>query len=79
MSTPSSLVDRLVQQRVELRLKDNRVIVGRLLGGDEHMNLVLDDVEERTAEMTRRLGRVVLRGSNVISLYAAGGPPGSPS
>jgi small nuclear ribonucleoprotein len=77
MSSPGALVDRLVQQRVELRLKDNRVIVGRLLGGDEHMNLVLEDVEERSAEMTRRLGRIVLRGSNVISLYAAGAPTGS--
>ncbi len=77
MSSPGALVDRLVQQRVELRLKDNRVIVGRLLGGDEHMNLVLEDVEERSAEMTRRLGRIVLRGSNVISMYSAGPPSGS--
>jgi small nuclear ribonucleoprotein (snRNP)-like protein len=37
------------------------------------MNLVLDDTEETTEQMTRRLGRIVLRGSNVISLHAPDG------
>ena len=64
-----ALLDRALQQRVSLRLKDERVLTGVLLGSDEHLNLVLDEVEERTQEATRRLGRVVLRGSNVVSLH----------
>jgi small nuclear ribonucleoprotein len=70
---PAALLERVVQQRVILRLKDDRTLAGRLLGCDEHMNLVLDDTEETTEQMTRRLGRIVLRGSNVISLHAPDG------
>ncbi|MCI4346483.1 MAG: LSM domain-containing protein [Thermoplasmata archaeon] len=75
MATPTDVLDRLVDQHVELRLKDNRTVSGRLLGSDMHMNLVLDEAEERTPELTRRLGRVLLRGSTVISLDAASLPP----
>jgi small nuclear ribonucleoprotein len=67
---PHLILEKLVQQPVVLTLKDARRLKGRLLGIDEHLNLVLDEVEESTDEMTRRLGRVVLRGSNVVSLHA---------
>ncbi len=70
---PTYLLERVVQQRVTLLLKDSRQITGKLLGLDEHMNLVLDDAEESTPELTRHLGRVVLRGSNVVSLHAPQG------
>lgn len=75
MSTPTGLLERVVDQRVSLRLKDARELAGRLLGLDEHMNLVLDEVEETSATGSRRLGRVVVRGSNVISLTASAGLP----
>ncbi|MGI0151398.1 MAG: LSM domain-containing protein [Thermoplasmata archaeon] len=75
MAAPSSLLERIVSQRVVLRLKDHRTLTGRLLGVDEHLNLVLDETEERTPEGSRRLGRVVLRGSNVVILNAPGGAP----
>jgi small nuclear ribonucleoprotein (snRNP)-like protein len=71
---PSHLLDKVLQQRVTLLLKDTRQLTGKLLGVDEHLNLVLDDADEATAERTRHLGRVVLRGSSVVSLHA---PPGS--
>jgi small nuclear ribonucleoprotein (snRNP)-like protein len=67
---PIPLLERVLQQRVTLVLKDARQLTGKLLGLDEHMNLVLDDAEESTAEVTRHLGRVVLRGSNVVTLHA---------
>ncbi|HYA57811.1 MAG TPA: LSM domain-containing protein [Thermoplasmata archaeon] len=76
---PSHLLERLLQQPVTLVLKDGRQLAGRLLGVDEHMNLVLDDTQETTAEMTRHLGRVVLRGSNVVTLFAANAPTGKPA
>jgi small nuclear ribonucleoprotein len=76
---PHALLERMLQQRIILQLKDSRVLTGRLLGADEHMNLVLDEVEETTADVSRRLGRVVLRGSNVVSLHSpAGASPRSP-
>jgi small nuclear ribonucleoprotein (snRNP)-like protein len=73
---PIPLLERVVQQRVTLLLKDARQLTGKLLGLDEHMNLVLDDAEESTAEVTRHLGRVVLRGSNVVILHAPQGGAG---
>lgn len=70
---PVQLLERVLQQKVIVRLKDNRTLTGRLLGCDEHMNLVLDEVEEATKETSRRLGKVVVRGSNLVTLYAASG------
>ena len=75
MGTPASqLVARMMNARVTLQLKDSRVITGKLVGCDDHLNLVLDEVEETTATVSRRLGLIVLRGSNVVSLNAPGGP-----
>jgi small nuclear ribonucleoprotein (snRNP)-like protein len=70
---PIPLLERVVQQRVTLLLKDSRQLTGKLLGLDEHMNLVLDDADESTPEISRHLGRVVLRGSNVVILHAPQG------
>ena len=53
---------------VKLLLKDGRHIEGNLIGYDEYMNLVLDEVEESKDENKRRLGRIILRGSNVVSI-----------
>jgi len=75
---PAQLLERVLQQQVTLVLKDHREMIGRLVGCDEHLNLVLDDAQEKTADLTRRLGRIVLRGSNVISLRASGALPASP-
>jgi len=76
---PAHVVERLLQQRVTLELKDSRTLSGKLVGVDEHMNVVLDDAEERTSEVTRHLGRVVLRGSNVVTLNAPQGAAGKSS
>jgi small nuclear ribonucleoprotein (snRNP)-like protein len=73
VDTPTTLLERLLGQRVTLNLKDSRQMVGTLLGSDEHLNLVLDDADETTVEVSRHLGRVVLRGSNVITLHAPQG------
>lgn len=76
---PHLLLDRVLQQRVSLLLKDGRSLTGRLLGTDEHLNVVLDEAEETTPELSRRLGRVVLRGSNVISLHAPAASAAKPA
>ncbi|MCI4372696.1 MAG: LSM domain-containing protein [Thermoplasmata archaeon] len=73
VDTPTTLVERLLGQRVTLTLKDTRQMTGTLLGVDEHLNLVLDNADETTSEVSRHLGRVVLRGSNVVTLHAPQG------
>lgn len=63
---------------MSLQLKDGRLIEGKLVGFDQYMNLVLEESEERhgatksgeepAATQARRLGTVVLRGNNVVTI-----------
>lgn len=69
MVMPLNLLEKSVDKRVSLLLKDGRVLEGKLTGYDEYMNMVLDETAERTANSDeRRLGTVVLRGNNVVSI-----------
>jgi len=68
MVMPLALLEKSIDKRISLLLKDNRVLEGKLTGYDDYMNMVLEDTEERTSEQQRRLGTVVLRGNNVVSI-----------
>ena len=68
MSLPLDVLETSVNQKVSILLKDGRILDGRLLGYDEYMNLVLDEVEEVKEGTKSRLGTTILRGSNVVSL-----------
>lgn len=68
MVMPLALLEKSVDKRISLLLKDNRVLEGKLTGYDDYMNMVLEDTEERASEQNRRLGTVVLRGNNVVSI-----------
>jgi small nuclear ribonucleoprotein len=66
---PLNALDKSMNRHVQLLLKDRRVLEGTLAGYDEHMNLVLNDTEETDPEGNRRkIGTIVLRGSNVVSI-----------
>ena len=68
MALPLDVLEKSMNQTLLLLLKDGRTIQGKLLGYDEYMNLVLSDVEETKDESKRRLGRIILRGNNVVSI-----------
>ena len=68
MALPLDTLEKAMNQKLLLLLKDGRHIDGKLLGFDEYMNLVIDDVEETKGETKRRLGKIILRGSNVVSI-----------
>jgi len=68
MALPLDVLEKSVNQRLSLLLKDGRIIEGRLSGYDEYMNMVLEDVEEITEETKKRLGTIILRGNNVVSI-----------
>lgn len=74
-ASPAALLERILNQRVTLRLKDERDLAGTLVGLDEHLNLVLDEAAETSSTTRKRLGRIVVRGSNVITLRADGSSP----
>ncbi len=72
MTLPLKMLENFLNKRISLLLKDNRILEGKLVGYDDYMNMVLVDTEERTEEMTRRLGTVILRGNNVVRMALLG-------
>ncbi|HLH85883.1 MAG TPA: LSM domain-containing protein [Thermoplasmataceae archaeon] len=65
---PMKMLEENLNKKVALLLKDNRVLEGVLSGYDEYMNMVLEDVEESGENLTRKLGTVIIRGSNVVRI-----------
>ena len=70
MVMPQALLEKSVDKRVSLLLKDGRILEGKLTGFDEYMNMVLEETAENNVSggEERRLGTVVLRGNNVVSI-----------
>ena len=71
MIMPMKMLEESLNKKVALLLKDNRVLEGMLTGYDEYMNMVLSDAQENADQMTRKLGTVVIRGSNVVRIVSA--------
>jgi len=74
MVMPLNVLEKSLNRKVSLLLKDNMMLDGKLVGYDEYMNMVLEDTEEtRFNEDTndptvRRIGTVILRGNNVVTI-----------
>ena len=68
MIMPMKMLEENLNKKVALLLKDNRILEGTLTGYDEYMNMVLDEVEENTEDLNRKLGTVIIRGSNVVRI-----------
>ncbi len=68
MIMPMKMLEENLNKKVALLLKDNRVLEGTLAGYDEYMNMVLDEVEENSEDLNRKLGTVIIRGSNVVRI-----------
>jgi small nuclear ribonucleoprotein len=68
MVMPLNVLEKSINKRISLLLKDNRILDGKLAGFDEYMNMVLEDTEETKDEQVRRIGTVVLRGNNVVTI-----------
>ena len=80
---PLALVDRAIGERVHVILRGDKELVGKLLGFDDYVNMVLDDVTEfeTAADGTvrkTRLGQILLNGNNIALIVPAGeGPEGA--
>ena len=56
-------------KRVIVELKNGKQYLGTLKSFDIHINVVLDDVEERQdGEMKRKLGTIFIRGDTITIL-----------
>lgn len=68
LALPLDVLERNLNKKMALQLKDGRLIFGTLVGFDQYMNLVLEESEEKHQETQRRLGTVILRGNNVVTI-----------
>ncbi len=64
----STLMSNSKNKSVLLRLRNDTTIKGNLIDFDVHMNLTLDDAEDVTDEEPEKLGKILLRGDNILSV-----------
>jgi len=61
------VLDESLGRVVLIKLKGGKMIRGKLLGFDQHMNLLLEESQELLEEdKSNDLGTIVVRGDNVV-------------
>jgi small nuclear ribonucleoprotein len=71
-SRPFDALNLARNKRVIVEMKNSRQYVGILRAFDPHINLSLDDVEEReNGEVKRKLGTVFVRGDTITIITLA--------
>ena len=64
----STLMNNSKNKTVLLRLRNTKTIQGVLKDFDIHMNLTLDGAEDISDEKHVNLGKILLRGDNVLAV-----------
>jgi small nuclear ribonucleoprotein len=65
--TAHKMLEENIGNIVLIKIKDDITLRGKLRSYDQHLNIVLDDVEEiGEGGSTRKLGTVVIRGDTVV-------------
>jgi len=64
----STLMSSCQGKSVLLRLRNSKTIQGILIDFDIHMNLTLNNAEDITDEKHLALGKILLRGDNVLAI-----------
>ncbi|HLP79425.1 MAG TPA: LSM domain-containing protein [Acidobacteriota bacterium] len=71
-SRPLDALNMARNRRVIVELKNGRQYIGTLRAFDIHINIALDDAEEReNGEVKRKLGTTFIRGDTIILLTIA--------
>ncbi len=69
---PLDALNNARNKKVIVELKNGKQLIGTLKAFDIHINIVLDDAEERVeGETKRKLGTVFLRGDTIILISPA--------
>ncbi|MCV0412798.1 LSM domain-containing protein [Nitrosarchaeum sp.] len=64
----SNLMSNNKDKVILLRLRNNKSVRGNLQDFDVHMNLTLDDAEDISDGKTVKLGKILLRGDNILAV-----------
>jgi len=64
----SNLMSNNKDKVILLRLRNNKSVRGNLQDFDIHMNLSLEDAEDISDGKTVKLGKILLRGDNILAV-----------
>jgi small nuclear ribonucleoprotein len=64
----STVMSSCQGKSVLLRLRNTKTIQGTLIDFDIHMNLTLDNTEDISEEKHLNLGKILLRGDNILAI-----------
>ena len=63
---PLDALNKARGKRIIVELKNNKQYIGKLKSFDIHINVVIEDVEERVnGEVTRKLNTIFIRGDTI--------------
>lgn len=69
----TELVDKCIGSRIHIIMKNDKEIVGTLLGFDDFVNMLLEDVTESEAtpegRRVTKLDQILLNGSNITMVH----------
>jgi len=71
MQRPLDVLGSSEGKRIIIKLKSGEEITGILKAFDSHINIWLDESESKDTEKEVKLGRVLVRGDNIIFLSPA--------
>lgn len=66
MERPIDVLNSAKGKRVIVKIKNGTEISGLLQAMDLHLNMWLNEAEERNKEGTTKLGTVLVRGDNIL-------------
>jgi|TARA_B100000809_G_scaffold25539_1_gene22413 small nuclear ribonucleoprotein len=69
----SALMNKTKDKVVKIKLRNTKTIQGILKEFDIHMNLTLEDAEDVSAEKPEKLGKILLRGDNILVISISKG------
>ncbi len=67
----STLMNNSKDKAVSIRLRNTKTIQGILKEFDIHMNLTLEDAEDTSDEKPEKLGKILIRGDNILAVSMA--------
>lgn len=74
---PLELIDKCIGSRIQVIMKNEKEIVGKLVGFDDYVNMVLQDAVEyeTTADGKKKtkLEEILLNGNNITMMVPGGG------
>ncbi|KAF9651820.1 like-Sm ribonucleoprotein [Thelephora ganbajun] len=77
---PLELIDRCIGSKIWVIMKNDREFSGTLLGFDDFVNMVLEDVTEYETtpqgKKTTKLNQTLLNGNNICMLIPGSSGPG---